>query len=194
MHFDGLCRHLGAVDPKPLADAVQGFSEDVWSEYNRRQQQFKVHSSTNTIPLVYDNDSRLADPTVWPQFAPLEPVLRPALDLIRGSYTATSEKPGYFLRIILTRLDGGGAIPRHRDGGVSLSRCHRHHLAISTNPQVEFYVGGQKHYFAPGEIWEINNRAPHEVRNLSDQPRVHLIVDYLVPGERIDDPEGTIYA
>ncbi|HEY8593419.1 MAG TPA: aspartyl/asparaginyl beta-hydroxylase domain-containing protein [Sphingomicrobium sp.] len=194
MHFDGLCRRLGAVDPKPLADAIDALGEDAWGEYQKRQQQFKVHSATETIPLLFDEDSRHTDPTEWPRLAALEPALRPALDLIRGDYPPVSDKPGYFVRIILTRLVPGGAIPRHRDGGESLARSHRHHLAVTTNPLVEFYVGDRKHHFAAGEIWEINNRQPHEVRNLSEQGRVHLIADYVVPGERIDDPAGTVYA
>jgi hypothetical protein len=194
MHFDSLCRHLGTVDPEPLAEFVAGLGDDVWHEYKSRQQAFKVHLSTQTIPLVHDDDSRLSNPTVWPRFEQMEPVLSPVLDAIRQSYGSPASEQGFFLRVILTRLSPGGAIPRHRDGGRSLSRSHRHHVAISTNPLVEFFIGDVKHHFAAGEIWEINNRAPHEVRNRSESQRIHLIADYIIPGERIDDPEGTIYA
>lgn len=194
MHFDGLCRLLGAVDPQPLADAVDALGEGAWGEYRTRQEKFKIHSSTQTIPLLFDEDSRHANPTKWPRLAWIEPALGAVLELIRNNYQPVGDQPGYFNRVILTRLDAGGVIPRHRDGGESLARSHRHHLAVSTNPLVEFFVGGQKHHFAAGEVWEINNRAPHEVHNLSGNPRVHLIVDFVVPGERIEDPEGTIYA
>lgn len=194
MHFDGLCRQLGSVDPAPLAAAIESLGEAAWDEYQKRQQSFKVHASTQSIPLLHDEDSRHSNPTAWPRFAALKPVLEPALDLIRNNYDWPGGSPGYFNRVILARLNPRGTIPRHRDGGDSLARSHRHHMAVTTNPLVEFFVGGQKHYFAPGDVWEINNRAPHEVRNLSDLPRVHLIVDYVVPGERIDDPAGTIYA
>jgi hypothetical protein len=194
MHFDGLCRHLGTVDPKPLAEAIHALTEDAWADYQARQKRFNIHVDTQTIPLIYDEDSRHENPTSWPRYATMEPVLRPVLDLIRNNYTPQSDTPGYFNRILLTRLDAHGAIPEHRDGGASLMRSHRHHLAVETNPLVEFYIGGQKHHFAAGEVWEINNRAPHEVRNLSDRARIHLIADFVVPGERIDDPKGTIYA
>lgn len=194
MHFDGLCRRLGAVDPQPIGAAIEALGEDAWHEYQKRQQSFKVHSSTQTIPLLHNEDSRHTDPTEWPRLAALEPAIRPALDLIAGNYAPATDTPGYFIRVILTRLDPGGAIPRHRDRGISLSRSHRHHVAIVTDPQVQFFVGDQEHHFAPGEVWEINNRAPHEVRNGSERARIHLIADYVVPGERIDDPDGTIYA
>lgn len=194
MHFDGFCRQLGSVDPRPLAAAIEALGEGAWQEYQQRQHQFKVHASTQTIPLLHDEDVRHSDPTVWPRYAALQPVLEPALDVIRDNYSRAGATGGYFIRVILTRLNPRAVIPRHRDGGASLARSHRHHMAVTTNPLVEFFVGGEKQYFEAGQIWEINNRAPHEVRNLSDLARVHLIADYVVPGERIDDPEGTIYA
>ena len=194
MHFDGLCRRLGAVDPQPLRDALDALGEEPWYEYQRRQQTFKVHAPTQTILLIYDEDMRHANVTVQPWFAPLQPVLQPVLDLIAADYERPGANLGYFNRLMLTRLDPNSVIPRHRDGGPSLLRSHRHHIPIVTNPLVEFDVGDETNHFAAGEVWEINNRQPHEVRNLSDVSRVHLIADYVVPGERIDDPEGTVFA
>src|SRR5689334_9191293 len=100
MHFDGLCRQLGSVDPKPLAEAILGLSEEAWADYQTRQQRFKIHVSTQTIPLLYDEDSRHENPTKWPRYAAMEPVLVPVLDLIRNSYQPVSDKPGYFNRIL----------------------------------------------------------------------------------------------
>ena len=79
-------------------------------------------------------------------------------------------------------------ITPHRDYGPSMLRSHRYHLALVTNDQVEFAIGGQIQHLAPGEIWEINNRKLHAVRNLGAEGRVHLILDYVVPGEVVLDP------
>ena len=81
---------------------------------------------------------------------------------------------GYFIRIILTTLLPGSVITPHRDYGPSMLRSHRYHLALVTNDQVEFAIGGQIQHMAPGEIWEINNRKLHAVRNLGDEGRIHL--------------------
>jgi hypothetical protein len=196
MHFDGLCRHIGSVDPEPLARAVAELTDDDWDEWDHRQQTFGPHRHTQTIPLLYDNDMRHTDPTPWPRLAKLQSALDPVFDAIRKEH-APADGPddnGYFIRVILTRLSPGSTINRHRDEGESLMRSHRYHVAINTNPLVDFFVGGTPNHFAAGEIWEINNRAYHAVRNASNQGRVHLILDYVVPGERVDDPEGVVFA
>ena len=67
MHFDGLCRRIGKVDPAPLAMAINSLGEDAWDEWDYRQQTFGPHRNTQTIPLLYDNDMRHAGPTPWPR-------------------------------------------------------------------------------------------------------------------------------
>jgi quercetin dioxygenase-like cupin family protein len=190
MYFDGTFRFIGSIDPEPLARAVQALGEDPWIEHSYRQETFHPHRKTQTIPLIYDDDARHTEPTTWPRYAEFRPALQPALDQIRA---ANDGHDGYFVRIILTRLAPHAWINRHRDDGDTLLRSHRNHLAITTNPLVEFEVGDEVRYLAPGDIWEINNRAEHAVRNKSDHARIHMIIDYVVPGERIDDPDGVVF-
>jgi len=195
MHFDGTFRFIGSVDPEPLVRAVEAIGDDAWLEHSYRQETFHPHRKTQTIPLIYDDDARHTDPTTWPRYAQIEPVLQPVLGKIRAANPPVGAKgdDGYFVRIILTRLNPHAWINRHRDGGDTLLRSHRNHLAITTNPLVEFEVGDEIRHIAPGEIWEINNRDEHAVRNKSDQARIHMILDYVVPGERIDDPDGVVF-
>ena len=196
MYFDGAFRHIGTVDVQPLTRVIESFGEDAWSEYVKRQERFKAHRQTQTIPLIFDEDMRHADPTVWPRFAEIEPVLEPALELIRRAHPpAAGVGEGYFARIILTRLSPGSFITPHRDRGDAVMRSHRYHLALRTNEFVDFAIDGEIRHFAPGEIWEINNRRYHAVRNLGKEARIHLILDYVIPGEQIQDPdEGLLVA
>ena len=195
MHFDGLCRHIGTIDPQPLSRVVESFGEDAWKEWDERQRTFRVHQDTQTIPLLYDNDMRHTGPTRWPRLAAAEPAMEPTLQAIREHHAATeTQENGYVIRIILTRLSPGTVIKPHRDQGESLMRAHRYHVPITTNPLVDFFIGDRPFHFGVGEIWEINNRARHAVRNASDRGRVHLILDYVVPGEVVEDPEGTVVA
>jgi quercetin dioxygenase-like cupin family protein len=192
MHFDGKFRFIGSVDPEPLARTVESFGEDAWLEFSNRQENYNPHRKTNTIPLLYDEDARHSNPTAWPRFKAIEPLLQPVFDHIRTANSVVGDD-GYFVRIILTRLAPHAWINRHRDAGHSLKRSHRNHLAIITEESVEFEVGEEVRHLAPGEIWEINNRAGHAVRNNSPRPRIHMILDYVVPGERIEDPDGVVF-
>ena len=195
MFFEGRFRHIGTVDPKPLADAIAALGEDVWFENISRQQMYDMHRNTQSLPLLYDEDGRHTDPTPWPRWAAFEPLLAPALDAIRKANPAVpGGKDGYFIRIMAARLNPNSAIVPHRDGGDTLMRTHRNHLPLMTNEQVEFEVAREVRYLAPGEIWEINNMRVHTVRNQSAQPRVHMIIDYVVPGEQVNDPSGVCYA
>jgi aspartyl/asparaginyl beta-hydroxylase (cupin superfamily) len=194
MYFDGSFRHIGTIDPQALVHAVESIDEQGWQEFAHRQQKFSVHRQTQTIPLLFDDDMRHTDPTAWPRLAQFESMLEPVLGQIVAANppAADSAEDGYFVRIILTRLSPGSYITPHRDKGDSLKRSHRNHLALTTNPLVDFGIDGEIRHFAPGEIWEINNRKFHAVRNLGDQPRIHMILDYVVPGEEIHDPDGLV--
>jgi hypothetical protein len=191
MFFDGLFRHIGTVDVQPLARAIDSFGEDAWFEYVRRQERFKPHRDTQTIPLLFDEDMRHVDPTPWPRYGEIEPLLEPVCELIRNANPPVDADadPGYFIRIIVTRLSPDSYISPHQDFGDSMMRSHRTHLAISTNENVHFEIGGQVQHLAAGEIWEINNRRNHAVANAGAEPRIHLVLDYVVPGEKIHDPK-----
>ena len=197
MYFDGAFRHIGTIDPQPWVDLLQPQGEEIWSEYVRRQERFRPHRQTLTIPLLYDEDMRHCEPSAWPRLAQMEHLLLPVQDLIRQANAAVpgEARDGYFVRAILTRLIAGGMIRPHRDYGESLTRSHRYHYVIKTNEQVQFGVGSELRHLAAGEVWEINNRLLHGVQNLGDEDRVHLIIDYVVPGEEILDPqEGLLVA
>lgn len=196
MFFDGVFRRIGTVDPQPLLQVVNGLGEDAWDDFEARQRVYDAHRHTQTIPLLFDMDGRHVNPTTWPRFRHFNRVIEPALDTIRKANPPSdgNGQEGYFIRIILTRLRPGTDIPPHHDEGESLVRSHRYHLALTTNPLVEFEVDGQIEHFGAGEIWEINNRLTHAVRNRSEEGRVHMILDYVLPGEQIHDPAGTVTA
>lgn len=198
MYFDGEYRLIGIVDPAALREAVAALAEAAWFEDTARQQVYAAHRHTQTIPLIFDPDFRHVEPTVHPLFDTLRPAVEPVMQRIADHFSATSASPaggeGYFVRVLLARLDPGRTIGSHRDHGSSLSRAHRIHCAIFTNPGAEFGIAGHIRHIAPGEIWEINNRKVHGVRNLGDEARVHLILDYVVPGEIVADPEGELIA
>ncbi len=195
MNFDGEYRRIGQIDIAPLANEVAAMSDAMWQEEVGRQQVYKAHTNTETIPLIFDPDMRHTSPTVRPVFSHFEPLLRPALVEIATYYRdrVTGAAP-YFARIILVRLKANANIGSHHDNGYSLARAHRIHLPIVTTTGAIFGITGVIKHLAAGELWEINNRKAHAVKNDSPQARIHAIFDYVIPGEIVTDPDGQLVA
>ena len=65
---------------------------------------------------------------------------------------------------------------------------------VFTDPNSDqiFDVGETSFHMAEGELWEINNRREHAVANNSDSDRIHLILDYVIAGEKIRDTKGFV--
>lgn len=202
MNFAGDAVKIAALDIAPLATEITALDEGAWGEDRQRQELFAAHARTETIKLIFDPDYRHSEPTIHPAFLRFEPVLAPTLEAIRCYYARTHRQrrtidkhgPGYFVRAILTRLAPEASIEPHIDGGDSLKRCHRIHLPVLSNPECLFVVGDSALYMAPGELWEINNRRTHAVDNRGSQRRVHLILDYVQPGETVFDLDGPLTA
>ncbi len=198
MYFDGEYRLIGSADPAPAQAAVAAMGEEAWRVETGRQQVYRAHAQTETVGLIFDPDMRHTDATIQPAFVRFQPLLEPVMDIVRDFYACNpppgATGPGYFQRIILVRLAAGGSIGSHRDNGASLSRAHRIHFPIVTAPGVDFAIAGVIRHLAAGEIWEINNRKPHAVRNQSRQARIHAILDYVLPGEIVEDPDGRLVA
>lgn len=202
MNFAQDAQKLGSFDISGLRAVVQGFADDAWNADASRQAAFNAHNSTQTIKLIADPDFRHTDPTYHAIFATLEPQIRPLMEHIRGHYLQTLRQrrvaeqygPGYFIRALLTRLPAGAEIKPHIDDGESLKRCHRIHVPVISNPDSLFMVGRLRFHMPEGEMWEINNRRTHAVRNDGTQARVHLIMDYVQPGETVFDLDGPLTA
>ena len=192
MNFNDNFRRIGSANIEPVKALVTALTDEDWSEGDVRQQRYEVHKDTQTIPLVHDYQFRHTEPTQHPALATFGPVIRPIL-AITADYYDSSEKGreltdkygiGYFIRANLVRLAPGGTINEHRDGNFSLTHAHRVHVPIITNDSVLFKVGEETLCIPEGEIYEINNRRLHSVNNGGDAARVHLIIDYVLKGEK----------
>ena len=173
-------RLLGQWDHSALASYVENLPPEVWlEEGGERAIEFEVHSHTDTIPLLFDEDYRHKSPTVRPRYEEFEPLWQAVREIVQQCYPGD----GYFIRVILTRLADAAQIPAHRDSSYSLVTAHRIHVPLVSNSEVRFSVGDEQRHLAPGEIWEINNSRIHSVANPSNHQRIHLIVDWVIKGE-----------
>jgi len=192
MNFSGNFSLLGSIEINELKKLVLSLSDEQWDEFSIRQNIYEVHQNTRTIGLVYDLDFRHSHPTRLPTLAMFEQALRPVLMKTAAHYEESEagkqllqdKKLGYFIRASLVRLTAGRDITAHRDMNFSLTHSHRVHLAIVTNDNVWFTVGNESINMREGELYEVNNRRIHSVDNKGEVDRVHLILDFVLPGEQ----------
>lgn len=192
MNFPGNFFHIGDIDTAELKQLVEDLSEEQWNSFALRQQRYEVHQHTQTIGLVYDPDFRHSHPTRLPTLKIFEAALRPVLWMAADHFEETDAAKtlirengaGYFIRASLVRLAAGSSIAAHQDMNFSLTHSHRIHLPIITNDQVLFAVGNETITMREGQLTEINNRRVHSVHNNSTENRVHLVLDFVLPGEQ----------
>jgi hypothetical protein len=192
MNFPGNFFHIGNLDLAELKKPVLKLTEEQWNSFSLRQMRYEVHQQTQTIGLVYDPDFRHSHPTRLPALETFESELRPAFWMVADHFEDTNASQrlirergrGYFVRVSLVRLKAGCNIAAHQDNNFSLTHSHRIHLPVVTNEAVWFTVGGETINMREGELYEINNRRMHTVSNNGSTDRVHLILDFVLPGEK----------
>lgn len=172
-------KYLGTINLKDTLKNLNKFTEEQWLEHSYRSQDFKAHNKTNTLEILWDPTSLRTgnqgkrNPHNYDliNFDKIKEQLQPIYTKHYG--------PGWFIRVLIPRLNPGGSIPPHCDGGKSLMEVKRTHIPLVTNENIFFKVGDTTKNLKAGEVWEINNAKEHAVFNNSEEHRIHLIVDYL---------------
>ncbi|GFE88159.1 aspartyl/asparaginyl beta-hydroxylase domain-containing protein [Steroidobacter agaridevorans] len=83
-------------------------------------------------------------------------------------------------RCLLARLPGGVSIDPHIDRAPYFAKTLRLHFPIESHEQVHMIAGELTYLMRPGEVWVLNNSAPHAVWNADpDRSRTHMICDFL---------------
>lgn len=169
-------RDLGVMDVDALATRVRALTEDEWRRHDlSKPNRFDTLGGTQHLVMVFVR--KVSTPVEWyalPEWKEWEPLVRPLLD-------EAAQRLGYasaeFPRVMLARLPAGGEISAHRDGGRFPAFPHKLHLALETNPHVEFYVDPEWRHIPRGHLVEVNNNLTHAVRNDGPAPRVHLVFE-----------------
>lgn len=181
--LQGLARRFHQVATElpvePLRLATQAWP-DLWLEHTERQ-------STPGSPHLYTQSILLRAPqelTVhaflnelnvapYPRWELLKPMLLPVL--LPLLLEVDAEELG---RVLLVRLQPGGAVAQHMDEGAYAEYYDRFHVCIDAEqPGNEFTVDGVTVEMMPGEAWWFNHKREHRVVNHTERWRTHLIVD-----------------
>lgn len=177
--------YLGKTDVSFIKKQLEKSNNSIWNIETSRQKTYDVHKHTETINLLWSLNS-LSNPVIENNktkeyyFFDIDNFLKN----IKNFYIKRYGK-GSFKRILLTKLKAKSNIDIHQDLGKSLENCFRTHIPIITNDEVYFFVDGEKKNMKIGEIWEIDNKKPHMVKNQSNFDRIHLIIDYDILNLRV---------
>jgi aspartyl/asparaginyl beta-hydroxylase (cupin superfamily) len=104
--------------------------------------------------------------------------LFPWIDRMIG-HISNEIQEGVVVKAMIASLQPHQSIDMHIDGTHSLMYSQRCHWVISSDLSVEMIVEGKAMHWAEGQLYELNNLMLHGVRNPSDRPRLHMIVDII---------------
>lgn len=83
-------------------------------------------------------------------------------------------------RCLLARLPGGVSIDPHIDRAPYFAKTLRLHFPVQTHDLAWMMAGSDCYLMKPGEVWVLNNSAPHAVWNADTaRARTHMICDFL---------------
>lgn len=172
-------KHLAAVDDEVLRDAILSQPDFAWKEQPLRQQNYEVHRDTESIVLLFCDES-------WPegdvyQEKGWDRLSAAAMPLMQSILDAHYPPGGDIVRAMAAKLKSGGRIAPHRDTLPSFCMGHRIHIPITTNSGVQFNIGGKPCRLEMGNAYEINNQCRHSVMNLGKEDRINFIFDYVPP-------------
>jgi len=95
------------------------------------------------------------------------------------------------IAVRLMRLNVGAVIKPHRDNALGYEDGDfRLHIPVTTNPDVNFILGGERIIMDEGTCWYINANEEHSVTNQGSTDRIHLVID----GKRNDWTDQVFYA
>jgi aspartyl/asparaginyl beta-hydroxylase len=164
----GGCARLPlTVNAARLRAEIEALPPDVWGTTGGR---VGVHRQAEALFL------RGYAPAEGPR--PIED--RPVLNLLPYARELIEHViPAPVMRCLLARLPAGGTVAPHIDQAPYFSKTIRIHIPVSSHEQAWMVAGNQVYLMQPGEVWALNNSAPHAVWNAhAALARTHMICDF----------------
>jgi len=168
-------RHLGTADTGALLNRLKETPESLWElENQHKPNKFARLNDARHIIFRYVNSStEVYDYHDLPLWEAWKDLLLPIMEQAAKSLGYENYR---FPRAMLARLPAGSEISRHSDGNAS-HYIHKIHVPLITNPQSIFHVGSEQMQIPAGEIFEVNNKRTHSVRNEGGEDRIHFIFE-----------------
>jgi hypothetical protein len=106
---------------------------------------------------------------------PAYAVLTEARPIVMSVFAAVAgERLG---RVMINKIKPGGVIYPHADTPEHCNYYSRFHVVLQSAYGVDFRCGDEWRNWEPGAVFWFNNKLEHEVKNLSGEDRIHMIID-----------------
>lgn len=177
------------LDPLPLLTQIQA-NQHLLTEFTARQDTpGSPHAETMCIFLRWCESQEVVaaftdiEAIDYPAYSILTEA-RPLVEQIMTRLGATE-----LGRVIIPILKPGSVISRHIDEGAYADHYERFHLCLQAQRGNVLCVVSEERMFEsfdaePGELFWFNHKRDHWCVNPTDQYRIHLIVDAVVPEYR----------
>lgn len=170
-----------AVDVLPVLNAL-AVNPDLWNENPlRTTHPDSPHQACDDIwlwfndptdPATVPNDTVVVPYRGWFALPSIRPMVLDLMRRVEGTHLG---------RVVITRLPPGAIIPEHTDGGAPATFFTRYQIALQCLPGALFMCGNETVQMRAGDVWLIDNTAPHSVVNNSADDRIVCIVDIRGP-------------
>ena len=166
----------GMFDVSKISDYLLTYSDE-WFLDKERQMAYEVHKETNSI-FIYDHATNWFIGNKYnlkinnAQSAMIELVS----PIVKSLESIHDGKVG---KCLFIKLPPNKSVGEHTDKMDYLGAARRHHIPITTNEDVLFFVNKESKNMKIGECWEINNSLLHSVENNGSTERIHLMLDIL---------------
>ena len=112
MDIEGSLRELGPVDSEALIEAVLAQDEEAWQANRYRQQEYDVHTQTESLVMVFCDgwpEMKVTKESAW------DSLKETAVPLMRHIIDNFYPAGGTVIRAMAAKLKAGGVISPHRD-------------------------------------------------------------------------------
>jgi hypothetical protein len=166
----------GNFDVSKIANLLSTYSDE-WFANKDRQTIYQVHKETNSI-FIYDHSNTWSvgdryDLKINNSQLSMIELVSPIVKSLESIHN------GKIGKCLFIKLPAHKNVQEHVDDMDYLGAVRRHHIAITTNEDVFFFVNKEKKHMKVGDCWEINNSLFHGVENNGDTERIHLMLDIL---------------
>ena len=173
MNIDSNYNMLGSLNSSKVIEKLQQVDWDMWT---LRQDSFPVHKKTHSVPLYWGGDVG-SDIISYKENCSL---FKEELNAIKNLFDYFYSDEFLYTKALFAQLKKQESIDSHYDSAEIFSITHRIHWCIEGDySKLNFLVDGERLNIRKNDIFEMNNKKYHSVVYNGDEPRIHMICDFI---------------